>query len=98
MAVLLHFENYRPFATKAAIDLTALTARRKAAPLQSKFKLVQHRDDALWIRAAGQIESCVHQADVREGLRKITQLTFCDWIILFGQKTNIISDVQQTLE
>ena len=42
-----------------------------------------------------QIERRIHQADVCECLGEITELAFCHWIILLGEKTDIIPDLQQ---
>src|SRR5262245_28959985 len=45
-----------------------------------------------------QNSSTTYQCDVRESLRKISQLTLCARIILFGEQSEIIANIEQSLE
>src|SRR5215831_14105207 len=42
--------------------------------------------------------SATYQRDVRECLRKISQLTLCARIVLFGQQSKIVTHIEQPLE
>src|SRR4029077_8252323 len=42
--------------------------------------------------------SATYQRDVRESLRKISQLTLCARIVLFREKSKIVTHIEQPLE
>src|SRR6476620_7630469 len=42
--------------------------------------------------------SATYQGDVREGLRKISQLTLCARIVLFREQSKIVAHIEQPLE
>src|SRR5687768_2184315 len=45
-----------------------------------------------------EVSRCVDQSDVREGLRKVSQLAPCGRVVLFRQQPDIIAERQQPLE
>src|SRR5665213_4367128 len=50
------------------------------------------------LRIAGQVESGVHQADVRERLRKVADQPFSDDVVFLGEQPDVVRGADQPLE
>ena len=45
-----------------------------------------------------QIESCIHQCNVREGLREVADQAFALWIVLLREQAKVVAERKQAIE
>src|SRR4029434_7559515 len=80
----------------------SLGRQRTARPTNSMcHRLVASRFNLTWRQTGvfiAQNSSATYQRDMRESLRKISQLTLCARIVLFREQSKIVAHIEQPLE